>query len=192
MDTQPPVTPSTPAIPIPPPSSRGIFGTGLPTSIAFVLGTILFLMPFVDLKCNNMIIERVTGLQLATGFKVEKQQNNSMFGNAETNLQSRSDDKLKSDFALVALLLAVIAAVLSFLKFGNRAAVCAVAGILTVVALIGTAIDVKRQLSINLGEHKLNDNGLNMNFGGSADVINADFTGAFYFTILLFIAGAVL
>ena len=51
----------------------GIFGTKIPSSVAFGIGVLLFFMPFVDIKCNTMTLQTVSGVQLATGFEVKGQ-----------------------------------------------------------------------------------------------------------------------
>jgi hypothetical protein len=59
------------------PASPGLFGTGIPTSAAFLVGCLLFLMPFADIKCNGLSLKQVSGINLATGFEVKDPSGNS-------------------------------------------------------------------------------------------------------------------
>ena len=62
----------------------GIFGTKIPSSVAFGIGVLLFFMPFVDIKCNSMTLQKVTGAQLATGFEIKGPgSDNSLVGDFE-------------------------------------------------------------------------------------------------------------
>src|SRR5215203_3677203 len=80
MDTSQPTIPSSSPIPpvytAPPPARP----TGkVPSTVAFAVGILLFLMPFVDIKCNNMSLQQVSGLQLATGFKMKNGSSDNAF-----------------------------------------------------------------------------------------------------------------
>ena len=82
MDTNQTTTTTTTNYAPPPPSvppSRGMFGTKVPSSVAFAVAVLLFFMPFVDIKCNNMSLQQVSGFQLATGFKMKNNSSNNPF-----------------------------------------------------------------------------------------------------------------
>ena len=34
-------------------SSPGMFGTGIPSTVAFAVGVLLFFLPFMEIKCGN-------------------------------------------------------------------------------------------------------------------------------------------
>src|SRR6185436_10271425 len=70
------VTTSTPVSATP-----GMFGTKIPSSVAFVVAVLLFFMPFIDIKCNNMSLQQVSGFQLATGFKMKNNSSDNSFLN---------------------------------------------------------------------------------------------------------------
>src|SRR5258705_791711 len=67
------------------PASKGMFGTGIPSTVAFAIGVLLFFMPFIDIKCNSMSLQTVSGFQLATGFKMKNSSNNSLFNDLKTD-----------------------------------------------------------------------------------------------------------
>ena len=80
-ETTTPVDTSTP-----PATDSGIslLKTKTPSVISFGVGLLLFFVPFLDIKCNGMILQKVSGVQLATGFKIEGPgTSNSLVGNLE-------------------------------------------------------------------------------------------------------------
>lgn len=87
-ETQAPATSSTPL--------PSIFGTKIPASVAFGIGVLLFFMPFINIKCNNMILQTVTGAQLATGFELKGPgSENSLIGNFEK--MDRDENKTNTE-----------------------------------------------------------------------------------------------
>src|SRR5258705_7373510 len=120
MDTNQPPTP--PPVFTARPSS-GVFGTKIPSAVAFAVGVLLFFMPFIDIKCNNMSLQQVSGFQLATGFQMKNNSSNNSFLNdlktdkvdeGITKTTTKSDKKDPNLFALVALGLGVLGLLLSF------------------------------------------------------------------------------
>ena len=108
--------------PAPVPSSTalpGIFGTKIPSSVAFGIGVLLFFMPFIDIKCNNLTLQTVTGVQLATGFEIKGPgSDNSLVGNLEkidkdnTSAIRKGEKKEANMFTLAALGLGIIGLVI--------------------------------------------------------------------------------
>src|SRR5215204_1712519 len=83
------------------------------TTIAFAVGILLFLLPFVEVRCNGMTVAQNNGVGLAFGSDYQ-------LGKDMSSLQdtfNKSDDTKKTgpskesgkvyDFALIALLLGV-------------------------------------------------------------------------------------
>jgi|SRR5687768_9006771 len=182
MDTspQPPVTLASP------PSRRPAFGVG---SAAFLGGILLFIMPFVNIKCGDVTVKEVKGYELATGFSIDEKNPKSPFGSLD-NTQATDTGTKKNEpntYALVALGLGVIGFIVSLLAKG-RSPLAAFIGICTAAALIGLMIDVKKKIKLEVPADTNNDSGFNMNFN---DVkISADFTPWFYIAVAAFLIAA--
>ena len=169
-------------------ASPGLFGTKIPSSIAFLLAVVLFLLPFAEIRCNGAAIANNTGLGIATGSEWKEVVSKNIFGNSFDNNTSTSDHKMEKQdpniFAIAALALGVIAVLISFLtpKGGGRFSFYV--GILAAIALIATLIDLRSKAK--------SDNSKSSDLGINAGVsITVDGTGWFYFTIILFILGGV-
>jgi hypothetical protein len=194
-ELQPTPAPAPASTPLP-----GIFGTKIPASVAFGIGVLLFFMPFIDIKCNDMTLQTVTGAQLATGFEIKGPgSDNSLVGNLEKmdtddNKMNRKGEKKEANiFALVALGLGVIGLVLSLIdkKGGMNGGV--ITGILGVMALIATLIDVKRKVKMDMPElgNKTRSTGTtDFDKLGDSMYIAVDFTPWFYIAVIAFAAGA--
>ncbi|MBI1343992.1 MAG: hypothetical protein GC171_13750 [Terrimonas sp.] len=175
-------------------SSPGLFGTKLPVSASLIIGVLVFLMPFVNIKCGNMSFKEVTGLELATGFEIKDPGNqHSMFGdmgnsnmNMGTNKKSTKDPNL---FALAALGMGILAAILSFMSFKGRSVLTLLLGSATVVALVALMIDVKSQIRTDVPSSSGNNNGFNLDMGDSMKIV-AEFTPWFYIAVFCFAAAA--
>ncbi len=177
-----------------PVSQPGVFGTKIPSSVAFGIGVLLFFMPFLDIKCNSMVLQKVSGVQLATGFKIKSPGDNSLIGSfenmgdndAKSNTKTEKTEKKDPNMlALAALILGVAGLVFALknIKTGGL-----IAGILAAVALIATMIDVKSKLKTELpGLNKTRDT---MSDGidklGDDIYISVDFTPWFYIAVIAF------
>src|SRR3954471_14062422 len=64
-----------------PASSTSLFGTKIPSSIAFLLAILLFLLPFAEIRCNGAAVANNTGLGIATGTEWKEVVTKSIFGN---------------------------------------------------------------------------------------------------------------
>ncbi len=163
-----------------------------PGSISFLAGVLLFLLPFVDIKCGDATLKEVRGFELATGFTVEdKSMNQSIFGNMGMDQTTKTNKSEKRDpdmFALAALGLGILGFVISFLVKG-RSVLAAFIGTLATVSLIIMMINIKGDSKLNTGS-KANNNldGFGSNLGN--DIIRVEFTPWLYITIILFLAAA--
>lgn len=190
-DTNAPVTPAPPTMP-------GMFGTKIPATVAFIVGVLLFFLPFMEIKCGNNTLQQVSGFQMATGFNVKSNKpGNSLLDDFNTNKSERNISKTeKKDpnmFALIALGLGVIGLLLSFAKARGVLGIGMITGLLAAVALIVLMIDVKRQVKLEMpassgGE----DNNLfkGMNSFGDNMGISVVFTPWFYIAVIAFLAAA--
>jgi hypothetical protein len=171
-----------------------MFETKIPSAVTFGIGVLLFFMPFVDIKCNNMILQNVSGVQLATGFQVDSPgEDNSIFGDMDKNDAEESEIKMAKTsspnaFALAALVLAVLTFVLALVNNKTAITGAVISSALCVVALFATMIDIKRKIKLDLPGKTRKASGLDK--FGEGMYIAVDFTPWFYITIIAFGLGA--
>jgi hypothetical protein len=204
MDTNQPTSTATNYAPKS--AAPGMFGTKMPSSIAFAVGVLLFLMPFVDIKCNNMSLQQVSGLQLATGFKMKNNSSDNPFLNdvktdkideGITKTTTKTDSKDPNLYAMIALGLGVLGLLLSFTNAKAAIGGAMVTGIGSAGALIGLMLDIKKKIKIpSIGGGGSDKGGLSEkidDFGkelGDKVNITVDFTPWFYVAVIAFLAAA--
>jgi predicted RND superfamily exporter protein len=187
-----------PATPVyqPGPPPPGMFGTKIPSSVSFVVAVLLFFMPFIDIKCNNMSLQTVSGIQLATGFKLKESNGASSFmEETVTKTTTKTDKKDPNLYAMVALGLGVLGLLLSFTNAKAAIGGAMVTGIASAGALIGLMLDIKKKIKLDTGS-----SGGNKSEGGGFDDfgkeltekmnISVDFTPWFYVAVVAFLAAA--
>jgi len=186
MDEQQPASAPVPASTALP----GIFGTKIPSSVAFGIGILLFFMPFIDIKCNTMILQKVSGVQLATGFEIKGPgSDNSLVGGLESmnhgdNSTIKTGEKNEANiYALVSLIMGAVGLILSLLTGKSATIAGFITGVVAAVALVVTLIDVKNKVKLDLPD-KI---GKKMAEGV---IISVDFTPWFYIAVIAFSAGA--
>jgi hypothetical protein len=177
---------TSPDIPPMPAEQKPQVKAKLPSTIAFAVGILLFLFPFIDIRCNSMSLQKVTGAELATGFKIDGPgSSNTLFNGLEKttgpggNISSTKNDKKDPNvYALVALALGAVGLLLSLsnLKAGGIGGL--LTGALSAAALLGLLIDVRRQLKADIG---VMDSSIN---------IAVDFTPWFYISVISFVVAA--
>ncbi len=157
----------------------GIFGTKIPSSVAFIVAILLFFLPFVDIKCNNMSLQKISGIELATGFNIKTPgSNNSLFDTVEKSTAAKGEKKDPYIYALVALALGVGGLLLSLINKKTTAVGGIIMGALGTAAMIGMMIDIKSDIK---GE----------GIGGEEGVkVAVDFTIWFYMSVIAFLAAA--
>ncbi len=184
----------------------GLFGTKIPSSVAFVVAVLLFFMPFIDIKCNDMSLQTVSGIQLATGFKMKnKNSGNSLFNDFKTDktdknitrTTTKNDKKDPNLYAMVALGLGVLGLLLSFTNAKAAIGSAMVTGIASAGALIGMMLDVKKKVKLDMpSTGSKSDDSISKgieNFGkelGDKINITVDFTPWFYIAVIAFLAAA--
>lgn len=180
MDTNQTESPVIPAAPAP--QAPGILATKIPAATSFVIAAALFLMPFLDIRCNNVSLKKINGVELATGYIVDSPgKSNSLldgFDQRETKSVSTQDKKDSNIYAQAALIIGLAGLLLSFLNAKTAMAAAAATGALAAVALIGLMIDIKRQVSTQQAEQS------------KEVIISVDFTPWFYLAVLAFGAAA--
>jgi hypothetical protein len=152
MDTtaQPESTPIAPA-------SRGIFGTGIPSSVTSVIAFLLFFLPFAELRCtsgsdDNFLVQNTgtafsnSGMGLALGLQWKS--SFSGFGNQmnmERNDQLR-DREEPNYYALVAWILALATAIFCISKWKWGSGLASFTALLSLAALVGLYVDLKDEV----------------------------------------------
>lgn len=176
-----------------------------PSSVTFMVAVLLFVMPFIDIKCNNMSLQQVTGLQLATGFKMKDMDSKNTWleedkkENSTTKTKDKSNHKDPNLYAIIALGLGVLGLGLSFTNAKAAIGVAMVTGIASAVSLIGLMLDIKKKVRLDMGNNNTKttstDSLSNELDKFSKDLgeklnISVDFTPWFYITVLAFLAAA--
>jgi len=166
-------------------SSAAIFPAKRLVPVPFVLGVLLFLAPFIDIRCNDVSLQQVSGVGLATGFEI-KTNNNSLLdrlGSDNSDITINKNGKRDGNiYALVALILGIAGLIVSFLKMKERRLLGVIAGVGAAAALIGLMTDIKSQLKVDLSART---DSLDISFG-------IEFTPWFYLAVLAFLIGAFL
>lgn len=190
-----PLTPSQPAIVSPPSSSPGMFGTRTPSSVAFIVGILLFLLPFAEIKCGGTAIAKNSGFGIAIGTKWQNIASNNMFGD-NRDKEDKTDSEMKKQdpniYAIAALGLGVLGLLLSFADARSAAGAALVTGILSAGALIGLMLDLQKKVKTDMGSNTPKSDGGGL-FG--LDKLNdmkmtIDFTLWFYVALIAFLVAA--
>jgi amino acid transporter len=186
METvQPPIT-TTPAETTA--SSRGIFGTKIPASTAFLVGVLLFFLPFAEVRCNGTALAKNTGLGIAMGSEWQTVENSNplggSFGKTSTD-DFKAEKQAPNIFAIAALALGVIGLLVVFLNIKGSGKAGLVIGLLSVAALICMLIDLKSKANHNSSAKPSDVNWVN-------DVrVTVDATSWFYIAVIAFLAAAI-
>lgn len=198
MDTNQPLTS------VPAPATPGMFGTKIPSTVAFAVAVLLFFLPFIDIKCNNMSLQTVSGVQLATGFKMKNNSSGNSFLNdvktdtvdkTITKATTSTDDKDPNLYAMIALGLGILGLVLSFTNAKAVIGGAMVTGIASAAAMIGLMLDIKKKVKMDMpdtGSGNDISDGINKIGKTVSDKmsITVDFTPWFYVALIAFLAAA--
>jgi len=203
MDTNQPTSTN---VYVAPPPSPGLFGSKIPSSVAFIVAILLFLMPFVDIKCNGTSLKKINGLELATGYKVDADGGNGSFLDKakETSVDTTAkvtDKSKRSLYMLIALIVGGVGLLLSFTNVKALVAVAILCGILGAGGLIMGMIDIKNEAKISAPnvKDKTPDNDVGNTIDKIGDKmselsdnvkITVDFTPFFYIAVIAFLAAA--
>ena len=191
---QPPTTFSTPT------PAPGMFGTKIPSSVAFVVAVLLFLLPFAEIKCGGTKMMSNSGLNIATGgkWKVESNLTNN---DQQAELKSKTEkDKMGNAqyFAIAALGLGILGLLFSFSNTRTAGSTGILTGVLSAGALIGVMLEVKKWFDNGIAKNDMQkaqdgmDNfGLNKIGDSIANKFTLDFTPWFYIAVVAFLAAAV-
>jgi hypothetical protein len=155
-------------------------------SISFLVGTLLFLLPFVEIRCNDQPLASNTGIGLALGtdYKTTSQMKSldNPFGNKSDQTVTEKQKGEMYPSALIALILGIIGVIFSFLNPGpNKIAlfIGGLAAICLIVLMVQIQMDVKDE-PFSKSEESLGEN----------LKITAEFTAWYYLSLISFIAAA--
>lgn len=196
METIP--TPPPPPItnqPAPVAAAPGLFGTGIPSTVAFAAGILLFLLPFTEIKCNQTVFANKSGLGFVLGSEWKTVSN---LGGNETSktLTNKTNSEKEGNsqyFAIAALALGVLGLLLSFSNARDGGIGGVITGVLSAAALIGMMIDLKRWFNDGLAKDATSQSQNNTdNFGNAFNDIKPtlNFTPWFYIAIIAFLIAA--
>ena len=208
METNQPTSTPTPSF-TPVAAAPSLLAGKIPSSVAFIVGVLLFFMPFIDIKCNNMSLQQVSGLQLATGFKMKNNSSDNSFLNdvktdkvdeTITKTTTKTDKKDPNLFAMVALGLGVLGLILSFTNAKAAIGGAMITGIASAGSLIGMMFDIKKKIKLDIPDTGSKTSGDDLtkgieNIGKEVtDKMNitVDFTAWYYIAVIAFLAAAFL
>ena len=152
------------------------------TTIAFAVGILLFLLPFVEIKCNDVTMAQNTGIGLAIGSDYKMAGEMKSLQNSFEDREDKKSNTTKESskmyiVALAALLLGVVGVVLSFSKMRSgmtNTLIGALAAIALIILMIQVKGDVKDKAGADESEMK----------------VIVSFTIWYYLSIISFLAAA--
>lgn len=128
------------------PAPPGMLATKIPSVVTMFVVVFLFLMPFVEIRCNGMKLQNVSGVQLATGFKTEQSGYGDLSTDALTRTTTNSGRQQPNRYALAAFALALAGLGLAFVKKRMAAAGGMAVAVLGLAAMAGLMMDIKNQI----------------------------------------------
>lgn len=193
MEPQAPTTVTTTTV-----SSPGIFGTNIPASAAFIVGILLFLMPFAEIKCGNDVIANQTGV----GFAMKKEwKPQGLFDqkDLQKNSATNKDKPLgNSQIIIIAVLvLAVMGLLLSIAKANGTLA--GLFGLVSACGLIYFMIDLKNAFNASVKKDatdQVTQGATDAGLGNMANAFNdmkptLAFSPWFWIAVVIFLAAAI-
>jgi len=170
-----------------PPFGPSILGTKIPATAAFLISTLLFLLPFAEIRCNGTAIANNTGVGIATGSDWKEVVSKNIFGQSVNTDDSKKEFQEKQDpnvFAIAALALGVIGVLLALLNFNGTGKINLFVALLAAISLIAMLIDLKSKAK---SDTSVKSSDLDFNMGMK---ISVDGTVWFYLCLILFFAAA--
>ncbi len=191
MDQNHPIS-DTPVMPVYQPApSRGLFKTGIPSTIAFAAALLLFLMPFAEIKCSGTKFMDKKGIDFAMNKEwsvASKGMGDDMFKDG-TKKPSNKEGQAPL-LVIAAIALAVIGIGVSLIKSKSGSLLTALVGFAGVASLVGFMIMLKSWFDKEMAKDaadKVKDT-----TSGFGDVkLSLDFTIGLYLCIACFLIAAV-
>jgi ABC-type branched-subunit amino acid transport system permease subunit len=161
------------------------------STVSFGIGFLLFLLPFAEIRCNNMPLANNTGIGIAFG----KQWKTSMYPGLEEGVKKITHnpgsvmDKQPSmgpNILTIAALVAGLAGLIfALLNFRLRAMLCMSAGILAALMLLGVMIQLKLAIKSQMPTRGIGDTDFDMSM-----ILKLHFTIWYYTSLVAFMAAA--
>ena len=137
--TDTPVTPVYQAAP-----SSGFFGTGIPSTIAFAVALLLFLLPFAEIKCGGTKFMNKKGIDFAMNKEwniASKSMGEDLFKDG-TKKPSNKEGQAPM-MVIIAMGLAVLGIFVSLVKSKSGSVLTAAVGLAGVASLVGFMVTLK-------------------------------------------------
>jgi len=168
-------------------SYRGLFGTKVSASVAFLAGLLIFLLPFAQVKCNEKAFAENTGVGIAMGSEWKEVKSNSFFGHFGQGTEDTKNNEKQdpNTFAIASIFFGILGLIFSMINFKPGYAACALMGTLAAFSLIGMLVDLKSQVKDNSTPRP---GGINLNAG---DILTVDATVWFYMAVIAFLLAAI-
>ena len=168
---------------------RGMFGGNIPSAVAFLVGILLFLLPFAEVRCNGTALANNTGLGIAMGSDWKELVTKNMLGVSDgTNTTEKREYTKSHDpnvFAIIALALGVIGFLVAVLAVARKSNINFYVGLLAAASLVAMLIDLRSKAKSDTSLNSSDDLNVTMK-------ITVDGTAAYYIAVILFIVAAVL
>ncbi len=188
---QEPTQPTSSPVYVPAPST-GMFGTKIPSAVAFAIAILLFFLPFSEIKCGGQALMNNSGLGFALGKEWKfaggygKDMLNSM--NSKTGGEKSGNAQY---FIIAALALGVLGLALSLTEAKSGTRIAMVSGIVAAGALIAFMFDVKKWFNDGIAKQAAEKASTGTDSMGMGDVkLSLAFTPWFYIVIVAFLAAA--
>jgi len=169
---------------------RGVFGGNIPSAVAFLVGILLFLLPFAEVRCNGTALANNTGLGIAMGSDWKELVTKNMLGVSDGMETTEKREYTKSRdpniFAIIALALGVIGFLVAVIAVARKSHINFYIGLLAAASLVAMLIDLRSKAK---ADTSLNSSDVNLNVTMK---ITVDGTAAYYIAVILFIVAAIL
>jgi hypothetical protein len=180
-----------------------MFGTKVPSSVAFVVAILVFLLPFTEIRCGGTKLMHKSGLDFAMGNQWKTVAGALPGDSNDVTTKTMSAGKEQAGytqyFIIGALALAVIGLLLALGNSKGASAGGILVGVLAAGSLIAFMLDLKKNFENSLREQAINkategadDAGLE-GIGNTMNDIKPTlaFTPWFYIAVLAFLAAAI-
>lgn len=196
MDLNQPTTP-----PTPPPvyttiaAAPGMFGTKIPSTVAFAIAVLLFFLPFSEIKCGGQALMNNSGLGFALGkeWKFAGGYGKDMLNDMNSKTGSEKPGNAQY-FIIAAMALGVLGLFFSFTEAKNGSRLAMVSGIVAAGTLVAFMFDIKKWFNDGMAKQaseKATDGTDSLGLGKMGDVkLSLTFTPWFYIAIIAFLAAA--
>lgn len=182
-------------------SAPGMFGTKIPSTVAFVIGILLFLLPFTEIRCGGTKLMSKSGLDFALDNQWKTVAGGLPTGNTtDTAMNTGKEQKGNTQYFIIgALALGVIGLLVSLGGTKAGGAGSLVTGVAAAGALIGFMLDLKNNFANSLREQAIDKASKGADDAGLGKVSETmgdikptlAFTPWFYIAVVAFLAAAI-